>query len=154
VTSGVIFHSPGGLPPNNGEVLNPSGVAGALVNGLATGVLVGISQLLLLRIVGLATCAGTITAPGAMRSALIGLRAIMSAVGRSLSVDADGPSPREESVGDFTELPAALLLIGQPDPLVVPLLHRPHVADMLGGAHLVREVLADEGLGLRSPDRT
>jgi len=55
VISGVIFHFPGGLPPNNGEVFDPSGLAGALVNGLATGVLVGVSQVLLLRIVGLAT---------------------------------------------------------------------------------------------------
>lgn len=77
----------------------------------------------------------------------------MSTVGRSLIVDADGPSPREEGVGDFTERPMALLWIGQPDPLVVPLLHRPHLPDMLGSAHLSREVLADEGLGLRNPDR-
>ena len=77
----------------------------------------------------------------------------MSAVGRSLIVDADGPPPREESVGDFTELPVALLRIGQPDPLVVPLLRRPHMVDVLGSAHLGREVLADEGRGLRSPDR-
>lgn len=77
----------------------------------------------------------------------------MSPGGRSLTVDADGPSPREEGVGDFTELPMALLFIGQPDPFVVPLLHRPHVADMLAGAHLGREVLAHEGRGLRNPHR-
>ena len=44
--------------------------------------------------------------------------------------------PGEVCVGEFTELPAVLFGVGQPDPLVVPLLHRPHVADPFGDAHL------------------
>ncbi|MDR6685798.1 NhaP-type Na+/H+ or K+/H+ antiporter [Arthrobacter sp. 1088] len=52
VVSGVLFHFPGALPPNNGDSfnLNP---AGALVNGVATGLLVGGLQAVLLRRSGL-----------------------------------------------------------------------------------------------------
>ncbi|UZX01339.1 hypothetical protein F8G81_00925 [Arthrobacter sp. CDRTa11] len=48
--SGVIFHFPGSFPPNNGEAFNPAGINGALVNGLATGIVVGVGQMLLLRL--------------------------------------------------------------------------------------------------------
>src|SRR4029453_6410055 len=50
--SGVLFHFPGALPPNNGDSFNPN-PAGALVNGVATGLLVGGLQALLLRRSGL-----------------------------------------------------------------------------------------------------
>lgn len=53
--SGVVFHFPAAFPPSNGEVFNPAGVLGALVNGVATGALVGFSQMLLLRIIGRGT---------------------------------------------------------------------------------------------------
>jgi hypothetical protein len=55
ILSGLIFHFPGSLPPNNGDAFNPSGVVGALVNGGATGVLIGVAQMLLLRMIGRAT---------------------------------------------------------------------------------------------------
>lgn len=41
------------FPPNNGESFNLDGISGALVNGLPTGILVGISQMLVLRMSGL-----------------------------------------------------------------------------------------------------
>ncbi|MDP9996788.1 MULTISPECIES: hypothetical protein [Pseudarthrobacter] len=47
--SGVTFHFPGSFPPNNGEAFNWAGIAGAVVNGLGTGILVGISQRYLIR---------------------------------------------------------------------------------------------------------
>ncbi len=47
--SGFIFHFPGSFPPNNGEAFNWAGIAGAVVNGLGTGILVGISQRYLMR---------------------------------------------------------------------------------------------------------
>lgn len=65
VLSGLIFHFPGAFPPNNGEVFNTSGYVGALTNGLATGILVGLGQTLLLRMIGRATwrwAAGTTAA--------------------------------------------------------------------------------------------
>lgn len=52
VLCGFLFHFPGALAPNNGEAFNLNPV-GALVNGLATGVLVGGLQAWLLRRVGL-----------------------------------------------------------------------------------------------------
>lgn len=55
ILSGLVFHFPAALPPSNGEVFNPAGVLGALVNGVATGALVGFSQMLLLRIIGRGT---------------------------------------------------------------------------------------------------
>ncbi|BCW51116.1 hypothetical protein StoSoilB13_34580 (plasmid) [Arthrobacter sp. StoSoilB13] len=52
VLSGVLFHFPGALPPNNGDSFNFN-PAGALVNGIATGLLVGGLQAVLLRRSGL-----------------------------------------------------------------------------------------------------
>ncbi|WP_455834101.1 hypothetical protein [Pseudarthrobacter siccitolerans] len=51
--SGLLFHFPGAFPPNNGEAFNSDGVSGALVNGLPNGILVGISQMLVLPMVGI-----------------------------------------------------------------------------------------------------
>jgi hypothetical protein len=51
--SGFMFHFPGAFPPNNGEAFNSDGISGALVNGLLTGILVGISQMLVLRMAGI-----------------------------------------------------------------------------------------------------
>jgi hypothetical protein len=52
--SGFMFHFPGAFPPNNGEAFSSiDGVSGALVNGLPTGILVGISQMLVLRVAGI-----------------------------------------------------------------------------------------------------
>src|SRR5687768_12174863 len=47
--------------------------------------------------------------------------------GGPLVVDTCRPPPREVGVGDFTEFPAALFWVGQPDPLVVPFLHVSYV---------------------------
>jgi hypothetical protein len=47
--SGLLFHFPGAFPPNNGETFNAGGITGAIINGLGTGLLVGISQRYLMR---------------------------------------------------------------------------------------------------------
>ncbi len=52
VLCGFLFHFPGALPPSNGETFNLNPV-GALVNGLATGAVVGGLQAWLLRRSGL-----------------------------------------------------------------------------------------------------
>lgn len=50
--SGFLFHFPGALPPNNGNSFFAAGFAGAVVNGLPAGILVGLSQMFVLRVAG------------------------------------------------------------------------------------------------------
>lgn len=42
--SGFLFHFPGAFPPSNGEAFIAGGIIGAIINGLGTGLLVGLSQ--------------------------------------------------------------------------------------------------------------
>lgn len=50
--SGFLFHFPGALPPNNGEAFNAEGATGAVINGLATGIIVGVGQKFLMQVIG------------------------------------------------------------------------------------------------------
>ena len=61
--SGFAFHFPGAFPPNNGDSFNANGFLGALINGILTGTVIGLSQMFLLRMVGIRSwrwAAGTV----------------------------------------------------------------------------------------------